>query len=218
MTCVFTGRLGGHAAVEAAVELFYKRLLADDQVAGFFNNISIPRLKAKQVRPGRPLQVGPGPCRISEDCTHEPNQERSVCERLTSVDRHFIHRLTLHIWSRARNRRQVLNAIRSTDRHAFAAGSCYQNASMPGLAVVERERCNRGPSLATFLQVKFLTYALGGADDYHGADPTVSHRRLHNEKGLRVEHFHIVVGHLQATLRKLGVTEVRLDAHPKDTY
>ena len=63
------------------------------------------------------------------------------------------------------------------------------------------------------LQVKFLTYALGGADEYHGTDPTVSHRRLHNEKGLRVEHFHIVLGHLQDTLRELGVAEVCPRAH-----
>lgn len=56
-------------------------------------------------------------------------------------------------------------------------------------------------------QVKFLRYALGGADDYFGKDPTISHRRLHNEKGLRVEHFYAVVGHLQATLRELGVAE-----------
>ena len=61
-------------------------------------------------------------------------------------------------------------------------------------------------------QVKFLTYALGGADDYHGTDPAVSHRRLHNEKGLRIEHFHIVVGHLQATLCKLGVSQARLQS------
>ncbi len=56
--------------------------------------------------------------------------------------------------------------------------------------------------------MRFLTYALGGAEEYIGMDPTVSHRRLHNEKGLRVTHFYIVVGHLQDTLRELGVTEV----------
>ncbi|CAL5222001.1 g4289 [Coccomyxa viridis] len=100
-------RLGGHAAVEAAVDIFYKKLLADEQVSHFFNGISIARLKEKQV--------------------------------------------------------------------------------------------------------KFLTYALGGADEYHGTDPTVSHRRLHNEKGLRVEHFHIVLGHLQDTLRELGVAEDLID-------
>ena len=44
------GRLGGHAAVEAAVDIFYKKLLADEQVSHFFNGISIARLKEKQVR------------------------------------------------------------------------------------------------------------------------------------------------------------------------
>ncbi|EIE20420.1 UPF0187-domain-containing protein [Coccomyxa subellipsoidea C-169] len=57
------------------------------------------------------------------------------------------------------------------------------------------------------LKVRFLTYALGGADEYVGKDPTISHRRLHNEKGLGVQHFYVVVGHLQDTLRELGVSE-----------
>lgn len=46
--CLF--RLGGAGAVEAAVDIFYKKLLADPYVAPFFENISIPRLKEKQVR------------------------------------------------------------------------------------------------------------------------------------------------------------------------
>ncbi|CAL8465084.1 g4619 [Coccomyxa elongata] len=100
-------RLGGHASVEAAVDIFYKKLLGDDRIAHFSNGISMERLKAKQV--------------------------------------------------------------------------------------------------------KFLTYALGGEDEYVGKDPTISHRRLHNEKGLRVTHFYIVVGHLQDTLRELGVAEALID-------
>ncbi|BDA50683.1 probable group 1 truncated hemoglobin GlbN at C-terminar half [Coccomyxa sp. Obi] len=100
-------RLGGLGAVQAAVDIFYKKVLGDVRVAHFFSGISMERLKAKQV--------------------------------------------------------------------------------------------------------KFLTYALGGEDEYIGKDPTVSHRRLHNEKGLRVMHFHIVVGHLQDTLRELGVAEALID-------
>lgn len=45
---ILWGRLGGHAAVQAAVEIFYRKLLGDVRVAHFFNDISIDRLKAKQ--------------------------------------------------------------------------------------------------------------------------------------------------------------------------
>lgn len=62
--------------------------------------------------------------------------------------------------------------------------------------------------LSAMPKVQFLTYILGGADDYIGKDPTISHRRLHNEKGLRVEHFYAVRDHLRATLQQLGVDEV----------
>ncbi len=34
--------------MQAAVDIFYKKLLADVRVAHFFNGISIERLKAKQ--------------------------------------------------------------------------------------------------------------------------------------------------------------------------
>ena len=54
-----------------------------------------------------------------------------------------------------------------------------------------------------------MTFVLGGAENYPGKDPTISHRRLHNERGVRVEHFHAVAGHLKATLEELGAPEVR---------
>ncbi len=34
--------------MEAAVDIFYKKLLGDDRIAHFFSGISMERLKAKQ--------------------------------------------------------------------------------------------------------------------------------------------------------------------------
>jgi len=42
-------RLGGEAAVEAAVEKFYKRMLSDERTARFFRNTNMAKQHAKQV-------------------------------------------------------------------------------------------------------------------------------------------------------------------------
>src|SRR6201998_359003 len=42
-------RIGGHAASEVVVEDFYLRVLADDQLSGFFAGTNMNRLKGKQV-------------------------------------------------------------------------------------------------------------------------------------------------------------------------
>jgi hemoglobin len=42
-------RIGGREAIEAVVEDFYVRVLADDQLRGFFAGTNMNRLKGKQV-------------------------------------------------------------------------------------------------------------------------------------------------------------------------
>jgi hemoglobin len=41
-------RIGGEAAVSAAVDRFYERVLADPELKNFFTSVSMPRLKAHQ--------------------------------------------------------------------------------------------------------------------------------------------------------------------------
>ena len=41
-------RLGGAGAVNAAVDIFYRKMLADDRVSGFFDNTDMDRQIAKQ--------------------------------------------------------------------------------------------------------------------------------------------------------------------------
>jgi hemoglobin len=47
-------QLGGTAALESVVADFYVRVLADDELAGFFKRTNMARLKAKQVEFSRP--------------------------------------------------------------------------------------------------------------------------------------------------------------------
>ena len=41
-------KIGGHEAIEVVVEDFYVRVLADEQLAGFFAGTNMSRLKGKQ--------------------------------------------------------------------------------------------------------------------------------------------------------------------------
>jgi hemoglobin len=41
-------RLGGEAAIDAAVEIFYEKILADDRIKRFFEGIDMERQAAKQ--------------------------------------------------------------------------------------------------------------------------------------------------------------------------
>lgn len=41
-------QLGGEAAVNAAVDVFYRKVLADDRISGFFDDVDMDRQIAKQ--------------------------------------------------------------------------------------------------------------------------------------------------------------------------
>lgn len=54
-------RIGGHEAIEAVVEDFYVRVLADDQLSGFFTGTNMNRLKGKQAEFFAAALGGPEP-------------------------------------------------------------------------------------------------------------------------------------------------------------
>ncbi|SPM37045.1 Truncated hemoglobin YjbI [Mycobacterium rhizamassiliense] len=54
-------RIGGHEAIEVVVEDFYVRVLADDQLSGFFNGTNMNRLKGKQAEFFAAALGGPEP-------------------------------------------------------------------------------------------------------------------------------------------------------------
>jgi len=54
-------QIGGAAALEAVVEDFYDRVLADDELAGFFTGANMSRLKGKQVEFFAAALGGPEP-------------------------------------------------------------------------------------------------------------------------------------------------------------
>ncbi|GAA5068512.1 group I truncated hemoglobin [Nocardia callitridis] len=54
-------KIGGHEALEVVVEDFYVRVLADDELAGFFSGTNMNRLKGKQVEFFAAALGGPEP-------------------------------------------------------------------------------------------------------------------------------------------------------------
>ena len=55
-------------------------------------------------------------------------------------------------------------------------------------------------------QIAFMTMAFGGPHNYEGRDLRTAHARL-VARGLNEAHFGAVAGHLDATLRELGVPD-----------
>jgi hemoglobin len=43
VTATLFDRIGGHDAVNAAVDLFYRKVLADDRISGFFENVDMKK-------------------------------------------------------------------------------------------------------------------------------------------------------------------------------
>ncbi|OBB72151.1 group 1 truncated hemoglobin [Mycobacterium sp. 852014-52144_SCH5372336] len=54
-------QIGGHEVLEGVVEDFYIRVLADDQLAGFFTGTNMARLKGRQVEFFAAALGGPEP-------------------------------------------------------------------------------------------------------------------------------------------------------------
>ncbi len=48
MTASLYERLGGEAAVDAAVDIFYRKVLADDRISQFFDTVDMDAQRAKQ--------------------------------------------------------------------------------------------------------------------------------------------------------------------------
>jgi hemoglobin len=60
MTTIYE-QIGGAAALETVVDDFYDRVLADEQLAGFFTGTNMARLKGKQVEFFAAALGGPDP-------------------------------------------------------------------------------------------------------------------------------------------------------------
>jgi len=51
-------KLGGKEAIQAAVDIFYAKILADDSINGFFQNTNMNEQRSKQVKSGTAQLMG----------------------------------------------------------------------------------------------------------------------------------------------------------------
>ncbi|KUI30969.1 group 1 truncated hemoglobin [Mycobacterium sp. GA-2829] len=92
MTTIYE-QIGGAEALEGVVEEFYRRVLADEELAGFFAGTNMSRLKGKQVEFFAAALGGPEP--YSGAPMRQVHQGRGITvHHFTLVARHLTDTLT----------------------------------------------------------------------------------------------------------------------------
>jgi len=225
-------RIGGDAAVNAAVDVFYRKVLADDRINRFFEGVDMGKQAAKQkafltMALGGPHNYSGKDMRLGHAHLVEKGLNNShfdaVIENLGAtltelgVPGNLIGEAAAIAES---TRKDVLAGYTAEEKAAMGKGkSLYEkiggdaavNAAVDVFyrKVLADDRINMffegvdmGKQAAK--QKAFLTMALGGPHNYSGKDMRAAHAHL-VAKGLNDSHFDAVMENLGATLTELGV-------------
>ena len=223
-------RIGGEAAVNAAVDLFYRKVLADDRINSFFEGVDMGKQAAKQKAFLTMALGGPnnytgedmrkGHAHLVEKGLNDSHFD-AVIENLgaTLTELGVPGDLIAEAAAIAENTRaDVLAGFTEEEKKAMKP-SLYERIGGEGAVnaavdlfyrkVLADDRINSffegvdmGKQAAK--QKAFLTMALGGPNNYTGEDMRKGHAHL-VEKGLNDSHFDAVIENLGATLTELGV-------------
>ncbi|GFR44458.1 hypothetical protein Agub_g5719 [Astrephomene gubernaculifera] len=218
-------KLGGQPAVDAAVDIFYNKIMADKELAPFFDGIDMKRQRKKQADF---LTFAFGGSKTYSGKTLAASHKKLIEEKGLN-ERHFDlvagHLVsTLQDLKVAENLINEVVAVVGPTKEAIFGKEPTLFEKLGGAAAVEGavdifyQRIMADKQLAPFFegidmkrqrkkQGDFLTYAFGGSKTYAGNTLYASHKKLIEEKGLNESHFDLVAGHLVATLRQLGVSE-----------
>lgn len=206
-------RIGGEAAVEAAVEQFYGKLVADESLAPIFASSDMASLKGMQKK-FLTLAFG-GPAEYSGKSMKDAHHGKGITnDQFGAVAGHLSTTLT-QLGVPGPEHDEVM-AIAASTQGDIVEASLYDRLGGEAAvdAAVEQfyEKLLADESLASMfansdmaglkgMQKKFLTLAFGGPADYSGK----SMKDAHQGKGITNDHFGAVAGHLSATLTQLGV-------------
>ena len=223
-------RIGGEAAVNAAVDLFYRKVLADDRINSFFEGVDMGKQAAKQKAFLTMALGGPnnytgedmrkGHAHLVEKGLNDSHFD-AVIENLgaTLTELGVPGDLIAEAAAIAESTRaDVLAGFTEEEKKAMKP-SLYERIGGEGAVnaavdlfyrkVLADDRINSffegvdmGKQAAK--QKAFLTMALGGPNNYTGEDMRKGHAHL-VEKGLNDSHFDAVIENLGATLTELGV-------------
>ncbi len=225
-------RIGGEAAVNAAVDVFYRKVLADDRINQFFEGVDMDKQSAKQkafltMALGGPTNYTGKDMRLGHAHLVEKGLNGShfdaVMENLAAtltelgVPADLIGEAAAIAES---TRADVLAGYTAEEKAAMGGdkslyerigGDAAVNAAVDVFyrKVLADDRINmffEGVDMGkqSAKQKAFLTMALGGPSNYTGRDMRLGHAHL-VEKGLNGSHFDAVMENLAATLTELGV-------------
>jgi len=225
-------RIGGEAAVDAAVDIFYRKVLADDRISSFFEGVDMGKQAAKQkafltmafggpnnytgedMRKGHAHLVEKGMNASHFDAVME-NLAATLQELNVPAD------IIGEAAAVAESVREPVLAGYTDDEKAAMAGEKSLFDRIGGDAAVNAavdifyrkvladdrissffEGVDMGKQAAK--QKAFLTMAFGGPNNYTGEDMRKGHAHL-VEKGMNAFHFDAVMENLGATLQELNV-------------
>jgi len=226
-------RIGGDAAVNAAVDIFYRKVLADDRINKFFENVDMDNQAAKQkafltmafggpnnytgedMRKGHAHLVEQGLNNSHFDAVME--NLGATLKELNVPDNLIAEAAAIAESTRA----DVLAGYTAEEKAAKSKGSLFEkiggeaavNAAVDVFyrKVLADSRINRffeGVDMdnQAAKQKAFLTMAFGGPNNYTGEDMRKGHAHL-VDKGLNSTHFDAVMENLGATLKELNVPD-----------
>jgi len=225
-------RIGGDAAVNAAVDVFYRKVLADDRINRFFEGVDMDKQSAKQkafltMAFGGPSNYTGEDMRKGHAHLVEKGLDNShfdaVMENLgaTLTELGVPNELIGEAAAIAESTRaDVLAGFTAEEKAAQSntasvydriGGDAAVNAAVDVFyrKVLADDRINNffeGVDMdkQASKQKAFLTMALGGPNNYTGEDMRKGHAHL-VAKGLNDSHFDAVIENLGATLTELGV-------------
>ncbi len=228
-------KIGGEAAVNAAVDIFYRKVLADERINHFFEDVDMEKQAAKQkgfltFAFGGPNNYTGKDMRLGHAHLVEKGLNNShfdaVMENLgaTLKELNVPDELIAEAAAIAEStRNDVLAGYTDEEKATIASENASLFARIGGEAAVDAavdifyrkvladDRINdffEGVDMEkqAAKQKSFLTFAFGGPHHYSGKDMREGHAHL-VERGLNDSHFDAVMEHLGATLKELNVPD-----------
>ena len=225
-------RIGGEGAVNAAVDVFYRKVLADDRVNGFFEGVDMETQAAKQkafltmafggpnnytgedMRKGHAHLVEQGMNATHFDVIMEhlgaTLKELGVPDELIGEAAAIAESVRGDVLAGYTDEEKAAKGNSLFDR---IGGEGAVNAAVDVFyrKVLADDRVNgffEGVDMETQAakQKAFLTMAFGGPNNYTGEDMRKGHAHL-VEQGMNATHFDVIMEHLGATLKELGVPD-----------
>jgi len=228
-------KIGGDAAVDAAVDVFYRKVLADDRINQFFEGIDMDRQSAKQ-KAFLTMALGGPSSYTGKDMRlgHAHLVEKGLNDSHFDAVMENLGATLTELGVPGELISQAAAIAESTRADVLAGYTAEEKASMSGgekslfeqiggdaavnaavdvfyRKVLADDRINQffegiDMDKQSAKQKAFLTMALGGPHEYTGKDMRDGHAHL-VAKGLNDSHFDAVMENLGATLTELGVPD-----------